>query len=48
MKVSVVVPAYNVAEFLDECLCSVLGEADGDVGEKNLDRVERKGGEPSE
>lgn len=31
MKVSVVVPAYNVAEFLDECLCSVLGEADGDV-----------------
>ena len=31
MKVSVVVPAYNVADFLDECLCSVLGEADGDV-----------------
>ena len=26
----------------------VLGEADGDTGEKTLDRVERKGGEPSE
>ena len=26
----------------------VLGEADGDDGEKNLDRIERKGGEPSE
>ena len=26
----------------------VLGEADGDAGEKNLDRIERKGGEPSE
>ena len=26
----------------------VLGEADGDAGEKDLDRVERKGGEPSE
>ena len=31
MKVSVVVPVYNVADFLDECLRSVLGEADGDV-----------------
>ena len=31
MRVSVVVPVYNVAEFLDECLRSVLGEADGDV-----------------
>jgi hypothetical protein len=26
----------------------VLGEADGDDGEKNLDRIERKGGEPCE
>ena len=26
----------------------VTGEADGDSGEKNLDRVERKGGEPDE
>ena len=26
----------------------VLGEAEGDDGEKNLDRIERKGGEPSE
>ena len=26
----------------------VLGEADGDAGEKNLDRIERKCGEPSE
>lgn len=26
----------------------VLGEADGDAGEKDLDRIERKGGEPSE
>ena len=31
MRVSVVVPAYNVADFLDECLRSVLGEADGGV-----------------
>ena len=31
MRVSVVVPVYNVADFLDECLRSVLGEADGDV-----------------
>ena len=26
----------------------VLGEADGDAGEKDLDRIERKGGEPCE
>ena len=26
----------------------VLGEADGDDGEKVLDRIERKGGEPCE
>ena len=26
----------------------VLGEADGDDGEKDLDRIERKGGEPCE
>ena len=26
----------------------VLGEADGDTGEKDLDRIERKGGGPSE
>jgi len=26
----------------------VLGEADGDDGEKDLDRIERKGGEPYE
>ena len=26
----------------------VLGEADGDAGEKDLERIERKGGEPSE
>ena len=26
----------------------VLGEADGDAGEKDLDRIERKGGGPSE
>jgi hypothetical protein len=26
----------------------VLGEADGDTAEKDLDRVERKGGGPSE
>ena len=26
----------------------VLGETDGDDGEKNLDRIERKGGEPCE
>ena len=26
----------------------VLGEADGDASEKDLDRIERKGGEPSE
>ena len=26
----------------------VLGEADGDAGDKDLDRIERKGGEPSE
>ena len=26
----------------------VLGEADGDSGEKDLDRIERKGGGPSE
>ena len=26
----------------------VLGEADGDDSEKDLDRIERKGGEPSE
>ena len=26
----------------------VLGEADGDASEKDLDRIERKGGAPSE
>ena len=26
----------------------VLGEVDGDDGEKDLDRIERKGGEPCE
>ena len=26
----------------------VLGEADGDDGEKDFDRIERKGGEPCE
>ena len=26
----------------------VLGEADGDASEKDLDRIERKDGEPSE
>lgn len=26
----------------------VLGEAEGDDGEKDLDRIERKGGEPCE
>lgn len=46
--------AWKNAEYLLDVDCfqgvefHVLGETDGDAGEKNLDRIERKGGEPVE
>ena len=46
--------AWKNAEYIldsDNFQCvefHVLGEADGDISEKDLDRIERKGGEPCE
>lgn len=46
--------AWKNAEYLLDAECfqgvefHVLGEADGDAGEKRIERVERKGGEPCE